>query len=420
MRVQVLLCESALSGALILAGMALSSRIAAVAAYAGALGGSALALALGVDSAAIGHGLWGYNSCLTATAVLTFFAPSVASGAVGAIGVGLTVLLDGALRSAAAPLGVPVGTLPFCFASLTLMLTQGGVPGMHAVPLAEVSTAEEHLYAARVSHVTEIGPVATARGGDEHDRKDVEAGIGATAARDATPRDMPYPITSAGEGSRGGSVGRLPASTAARAGRRGSGGLGTDVSPVGRREALVLSPRCTPLDSPAVSRDASLHGAHGALFWRRGPPASGLTAAATMAVAAVPGGGARATVGGRQSPAPMRNRTLHGGSHHGEAYVARELAAMVNGSGHGRRVAALALRAADAMGLSPPAILSPEPSLVGGDAFASLLEHEEGSAEGSDEKDAAEGALRVAPRNARPTPLLREDVGLVAKELARV
>ena len=150
---QVFLCESHTSGGLILAAMALSSRIAACAAYAGALGGCALAVALGVESAQIGHGLWGYNSCLTAVATVVFFVPSPKGCVVGAIGVALTVIFEGALRTVTEPLQMPIGTLPFCMASVVLLLTQSSIPGFAVVPLSDVSTAEDHLFSARV-HTT--------------------------------------------------------------------------------------------------------------------------------------------------------------------------------------------------------------------------------------------------------------------------
>ena len=70
---QIFVCQSAASGALVLCGMALSSRIAAVAALAGALLGTAMAHGLGVPAAQVAAGLGGYNSSLTAVATLTFF-----------------------------------------------------------------------------------------------------------------------------------------------------------------------------------------------------------------------------------------------------------------------------------------------------------------------------------------------------------
>ena len=64
------LCNSAASGALIVGGMAIASRVAAAVAYIGALGGVALAVALGAPHDEVANGLWGYNASLGATAVL--------------------------------------------------------------------------------------------------------------------------------------------------------------------------------------------------------------------------------------------------------------------------------------------------------------------------------------------------------------
>ena len=94
---------------------------------------------------------------ITGIAIVTFFMPSGLGCVMVGIGVSLTVLLDGAFRSLFAPLRMPIGTLPFCFAGLVVRLSDSKIPGFESVPLADVSTPEDHLYAARV------GQVATAR-----------------------------------------------------------------------------------------------------------------------------------------------------------------------------------------------------------------------------------------------------------------
>jgi hypothetical protein len=130
--------------------MAVSTRIGALAAYGGALLGCLLSLGLGAPTVDVGAGLWGYNSSLTAVAMLTFFVPSGRACIVTVAAIFATVLFDGALRAACAPLGAPIGTLPFCFASVLFVLTQSKVPGFNAVPIAAVATPEEHLWSARV------------------------------------------------------------------------------------------------------------------------------------------------------------------------------------------------------------------------------------------------------------------------------
>ena len=142
---QVFLCQSATSGALILAGMAVSSRIAALAAFIGALAGVLIAMALGAPLAQIEAGLWGYNACLGAANVMIFFRPTLTSCIFSLVSAFLCVLYDGFLKSACIPLGMPVGTTPFCLAALTLLMTHGKIPGLHPIPLAEVATPEDHL-----------------------------------------------------------------------------------------------------------------------------------------------------------------------------------------------------------------------------------------------------------------------------------
>ena len=91
---QVFLCQSVVSGALIVGGMAVSSRIAAAAAFAGASLGTLLAFSLGAPTEQVHAGLWGYNSCLTVTAALTFFVPSRTGCLMALLGTVLTVLTE--------------------------------------------------------------------------------------------------------------------------------------------------------------------------------------------------------------------------------------------------------------------------------------------------------------------------------------
>ena len=358
---QVFVCESAISGTLILLGMFVSSRISACAAYIGALGGTLLALALGVDPIQIGHGLWGYNSCLTAIASITFFVPSLLGCGVGAIGVALTVLFEAALRTAFAPLHIPVGTLPFCAASIVLLLTQSSIPGFDVVPLSGVSTAEDHLYSARVEKIVEI------------------VGGGASASEDAASQQNDTLHTS--------STSEPPASTLAGAELQ-------EVRVEVMREALVLSNHV----SPSISRRPSTSNL-------RSPNARATPNARTPSTSrsnSVHRGCANLAIGlpHECTGDKASSGILHGGSHHGERYVARQLAAMSNSSGHGRRAVELAMRAADAVGLSPT-MLSPPSTVHGADHFSSLL-HNEDMAENKEAEaaaaasDAAEAAAHAA------------------------
>ena len=235
---QVFLCESATAGALILGGMAISSRIAALAAFGGSLMSSVLALALGIDRTAIGAGLWGYNATLTAIAVFTFYVPSLKGCVMCAIGVALTVLIDAAMRTSFALLSVPVGTLPFCAATILMLLTQAGVPGFVPVPLAEVSTAEDHLYSARVTKITQITKNGTIVEElvEDADRKDGEEAGGSNGG---SRNDDSF-------------AGALP-----RANSRAVELTELVIQEPPSREVIVLSSHQTPLHSPTLSRNAS-------------------------------------------------------------------------------------------------------------------------------------------------------------------
>ena len=280
---QVFLCESVVSGALIVSAIAISSRIAACAAYMGALSANLLALLLGVDPSAVARGLWGYSSCLTALTAVTFFMPSLRCYAMAAVGVVLTVLFDGALRAAVAPLHMPVGTLPFCFAGLTLMLTHSKVEGFEAVPLADVSTPEDHLFSARVGRIVHAADKARAS----------QSGVEAMAA-------------SGGQCAKG-RVSRVQEPP-------GTGALPSASPPREVREAIVISRPGT--------RDTSTHGGSAL-----SPGWNGAGAGAGKVISST-------------------SETLHGGSLHGERHVARKLAAMASAKGHAERVVELAMRTA--------------------------------------------------------------------------
>ena len=298
---QVFLCDSAISGALILAGMAVSSRIAALSAFVGSLASSAMALALGIDRTSIGHGLWGYNSTLTAIVVFTFYVPSLKGGVMCAIGVGLTVLIDAAMRTSFALVQMPVGTLPFCAAAILVVLAHEGVAGFVPVPISDVSTAEDHLYSARVTKITQIanGTVLPSRAAD-----------GATGSK--TGREVERDVNGAlaDDDASGSFVGALP-----RSGLRTVELAEVTVEePQRAREALIYSPRQSPLQSRGGSRAGSRggsqnnsmhgHGCFGGMSSSRGNSVHG----------------------------ERRFKTLHNGSHHGERYVARKLARLADGS----------------------------------------------------------------------------------------
>lgn len=143
---QIVFAGSPVSGGLILVGIACCSRIAAIAAFCGAFVGSGLAIALGADPASVAAGLQGYNSSLSAIAALTFFMPSREAIVMAIVASLLAVLNNGAWKAVATPLGAPSGGWPFWNIAV-LFLLQHKIPGFLPIPLAEVSTPEDHMIA---------------------------------------------------------------------------------------------------------------------------------------------------------------------------------------------------------------------------------------------------------------------------------
>ena len=130
---QVFFLPDAASGALILAGLAVASRRAALAAVAGALRSLAVAWLLGADRAAIDAGLYSFSAVLTAVALDDALKGSGLRGAANAayatFGVVATVIVQAALNTLLAPLGIPALTMPFVLTTWLFLLARRFGPG---------------------------------------------------------------------------------------------------------------------------------------------------------------------------------------------------------------------------------------------------------------------------------------------------
>jgi len=143
---QIFLANSLISGIVIIIGTAACSRIAAGLALTGSAVGGAAGIALGGDGYAIYHGLWGYNSCLTAAAIAgVFLVLSRRTFMLGIAGAVVSAVLYATLSVLFIPWGLPALTLPFCLATLTFLLIKGHVTDLDAVPLDTLTTPEQHL-----------------------------------------------------------------------------------------------------------------------------------------------------------------------------------------------------------------------------------------------------------------------------------
>jgi urea transporter len=149
---QLFFANSVWSGIIIIAGLAVCSRIAAIFAVLGSLTGMLTGLAVGANGVAIYNGLWGFNSFDAALAVAgVFFVLTVRSGLLGIACAVFAALLFGAIGSLFIPYGLPALTLPFCFATLTFTLLKGASTKLEPVAVEDITTPEEHLTRSRAS-----------------------------------------------------------------------------------------------------------------------------------------------------------------------------------------------------------------------------------------------------------------------------
>lgn len=111
---QVFLVESWVAGLIILVGLAVNSWRSAGFAAVGAVVGTLLAIWFGTGAGTVEAGLWGFNAVLTAVALGTlFYQPSLPTAIYALCGVVFTVVVQAALSTVLAPLGIPTLTAPF-------------------------------------------------------------------------------------------------------------------------------------------------------------------------------------------------------------------------------------------------------------------------------------------------------------------
>jgi urea transporter len=120
---QVFLKGSAIAALLFLAGLAVNSRAAAVAAIGGAILAVVTAHLLGAESDLVTGGLLGFSPVLTAIALATVFnPPGLRVAAYAALGTVFTVVAQAAFNVALTPLAVPALTSPFVLVTWLFLL----------------------------------------------------------------------------------------------------------------------------------------------------------------------------------------------------------------------------------------------------------------------------------------------------------
>jgi urea transporter len=152
---QLFFVNSIIGGVLVLIGILICSRIAALFAVIGSVIGMLVGIALGASGVQVYNGLWGFNSydaCLAIAGV--FYVLTWRSALLGMACAAYTALLFGAIGSFLGPWGLPAMTLPFCFGVLTFVMLKGTTPRFTWVPPSEIVTPEEHL---RRAHAAPAG-----------------------------------------------------------------------------------------------------------------------------------------------------------------------------------------------------------------------------------------------------------------------
>lgn len=124
---EIFVVDSKLSGLLIFAAMSVCNVFVAIAGLIGSLLGAVGSwLFFDVPLNTINYGLAGYNCALTIQAVYIFIVPSWRSVLIAGLGTFLTLGAQSALAVSFSPMGVPIMTLPFCFATLSLVAVDSG------------------------------------------------------------------------------------------------------------------------------------------------------------------------------------------------------------------------------------------------------------------------------------------------------
>lgn len=120
---QVFLIGNAVTGVLFLIGLAGASLPAAVFGWAGSVVAIATAVFLGADTQSVNEGLYQFSAVLTAIGLgTTFYRPNWRVALYALLGTVFTVVAQGALNVALAPLGIPSLTFPFVLAAWLFLL----------------------------------------------------------------------------------------------------------------------------------------------------------------------------------------------------------------------------------------------------------------------------------------------------------
>lgn len=142
---QIFFQDNWITGYLILAGIAVNSRVAAGMALLGAALAALVAVIYGAPEGAIRDGLFGYNAALTAMALGGFFLVlTVRSFLYTVFGIIVATWLWASVAIFLAPIGMPVLTSAFVVVTWFMLIGQHGFKALVPVPPAEATTPEDN------------------------------------------------------------------------------------------------------------------------------------------------------------------------------------------------------------------------------------------------------------------------------------
>lgn len=142
---QIFFQDNWISGYLIVAGIAVNSRVSAVMALLGAALAALVAVEFGAPEGAIRDGLFGYNAALTALALGgVFLVLTWRSFIYTLFGVVVTTWMWASVAIFLAPIKMPVLTSAFVLVTWLMLIGQYGFKALIPVPPAEATTPEEN------------------------------------------------------------------------------------------------------------------------------------------------------------------------------------------------------------------------------------------------------------------------------------
>ena len=133
---QVFLINNVATGVIFVVALAVSSRWSAAFSLVGSALALGTALLLGASASSITAGLFGFSAVLTAIALgSVFYTPSAKVVVYTVFGVIFTVIVQGALDTAVAPIGIPTFTAPFVFVTWLFLLPKEKFVPVHHEPI---------------------------------------------------------------------------------------------------------------------------------------------------------------------------------------------------------------------------------------------------------------------------------------------